>query len=96
MNVNTNNGKKKYIVLFVFQVDYFQNRGTVCHTGLYMDSGPVPVKPFLPGPLHHPQLPAGHIPVHRTLSAKQGGRPYLELCSYYILLFHNLSFKCSH
>lgn len=50
-----------------FQVDCVQDRSPVRHIRLSMDYRPVPDKPFLPGRLHCPQLPAGHLTLHRPL-----------------------------
>lgn len=55
------------------QGDSVQDCGPVCHTGLYLDSGALPDKLVLSSPLYNFELPAGHLPLHRPLSAEQRG-----------------------
>lgn len=63
----------KFFFFLFLQIDFVQDRGPVCHSGLHLDPGSVPDQSLLSGPVHHPQLPAGHLPLHRPLSAKQRG-----------------------
>lgn len=70
--------------IYLFQIDFVLDFGPVCHTGLHLDSGPVPDKSFISDSFYHSELSAGHLLLHHSLFTQRGGDVFSGVALIYI------------